>query len=185
MKSSTTPLPPLKSAKVLDQLRERIRYFHYSIRTEEAYVHWVRAFIRFHGLRHPATLAGVEVEAFLSWLVNSRKVAASTHKQALSALLFFYGKVLGVELPWMSEIGRPRTKRRLPTVLSPEEVARILALLEGEHRLFAQVLYGTGMRINEGLQLRVKDLDFEMIYTHVRKVGGGGVRSPIDSLPDI
>ena len=105
--------------------------------------------------------------------------------RALSALLFFYGKVLGVELPWMSEIGRPRTKRRLPTVLSPEEVARILALLEGEHRLFAQVLYGTGMRINEGLQLRVKDLDFEMIYTHVRKVGGGGVRSPIDSLPDI
>jgi len=237
MKSSIQPLPPLKSAKVLDQLRERIRYLHYSIRTEEAYVYWVRTFIRFHGLRHPATLGGVEVEAFLSWLANTRNVAASTHKQALSALLFFNGKVLGVDLPWMTEMGRPRTMRRLPVVLSPEEVARIFCLLEGEHRLFAQLLYGTGMRINEGLQLRVKDLDFErstiiiregkggkdravmlpqrlasglrdqlgrarvlwcadqaagrggvattMIYTHVLKVGGGGVRSPIDSLPDV
>ena len=81
--------------------------------------------------------------------MNTRHVAASTHKQALSALLFFYGKVLGVDLPWMTEIGRPRTKRRLPVVLSPDEVARILCLLEGEHRLFAQLLYGTGMRINE------------------------------------
>jgi len=85
MKSSIQPLPPLKSAKVLDQLRERIRYLHYSIRTEEAYVYWVRTFIRFHGLRHPATLGGAEVEAFLSWLANTRNVAASTHKQALSA----------------------------------------------------------------------------------------------------
>ena len=140
MKSSTELLPPLKSAKVLDQLRERIRYLHYSIRTEEAYVYWVRTFIRFHGLRHPATLGGAEVEAFLSWLANTRNVAASTHKQALSALLFFYGKVLGVDLPWMTEMGRPRTKRRLPVVLSPEEVARIFCFLEGEHRLFAPLL---------------------------------------------
>jgi len=140
VKSSTEPLPPLKSAKVLDQLRERIRYLHYSIRTEEAYVYWVRTFIRFHGLRHPATLGGAEVEAFLSWLANTRNVAASTHKQALSALLFFNGKVLGVDLPWMTEMGRPRTMRRLPVVLSPEEVARIFCLLEGEHRLFAPLL---------------------------------------------
>jgi integrase len=150
VKSSSAPLPPLKSVKVLDQLRECIRYFHYSIRTEEAYVHWVRAFIRFHGLRHPASMGGVEVEAFLSWLANARSVAASTHKQALSALLFFYRKVLGTDLPWMTEIGMPRTKRRLPVVLSPDEVSRIFCLLDGEHRLFAQLLYGTGMRINEG-----------------------------------
>ena len=136
MKSSTPSLPPLKAVKVLDQLRERIRYLHYSLRTEETYVKWVRSFIRFHDLRHPAMMGGDEVEEFLSYLANTRHVAASTHKQALSALLFFYGKVLGVHLPWMKEIGQPRTKRRLPVVLSPDEVARILCFLEGEHRLF-------------------------------------------------
>ena len=177
MKSGTPSLPPLKSVKVLDQLRERIRYLHYSIRTEEAYVHWVRAFIRFHGLRHPATLGGAEVEAFLSWLANARSVAASTHRQALSALLFFYRKVLGTDLPWMSEIGVPRTKRRLPVVLSPDEVARILCLLDGEHRLFAQLLYGTGMRISEGLQLRVKDIDFGRGTIIVREGKGGKDRA--------
>jgi integron integrase len=177
MKSSTVLLPPLKSEKVLDQLRERIRYLHYSIRTEEVYVYWVRFFIRFHGLRHPTTLGANEVEAFLSWLVNTRGVAASTHKQALSALLFFYGKVLGVDLPWMKEIGRPRTRQRLPVVLSPDEVARLLCFLDGEHRLFAQLLYGTGMRINEGLQLRVKDVDFEHSTIIVREGKGGKDRA--------
>ena len=121
MKTSTAPLPPLRSVKVLDQLRERIRYLHYSLRTEQAYVHWVRAFIRFHGVRHPATLGSSEVEAFLSWLANERKVSASTHRQALAALLFFYGKVLCVDLPWLQEIGRPRPSRRLPVVLTPDE----------------------------------------------------------------
>ncbi len=100
MKTATAPLPPLRSVKVLDQLRERIRYLHYSLRTEQAYVHWVRAFIRFHGVRHPATLGSSEVEAFLSWLANERKVSVSTHRQALAALLFFYGKVLCTDLPW-------------------------------------------------------------------------------------
>jgi len=177
VKSSTGFLPPLKSAKVLDQLRERIRYLHYSIRTEEVYVYWVRLFIRFHDRRHPATLGADEVEEFLSWLANTRCVAASTHKQALSALLFFYGKVIGVDLPWMKEIGRPRTKRRLPVVLSPDEVARLLCFLDGEHRLFAQLLYGTGMRLNEGLQLRVKDMDFERRTIIVREGKGGKDRA--------
>ena len=158
MKTATAPLPPLRSVKVLDQLRERIRYLHYSLPTEQAYVHWVRAFIRFHGVRHPATLGSSEVEAFLSWLANERKVSVSTHRQALAALLFFYGKVLCTDLPWLQEIGRPRPSRRLPVVLTPDEVVRILGFLEGEHRLFAQLLYGTGMRISEGLQLRVRDL---------------------------
>ncbi|MCX2664044.1 phage integrase N-terminal SAM-like domain-containing protein, partial [Klebsiella pneumoniae] len=150
MKTATAPLPPLRSVKVLDQLRERIRYLHYSLPTEQAYVHWVRAFIRFHGVRHPATLGSSEVEAFLSWLANERKVSVSTHRQALAALLFFYGKVLCTDLPWLQEIGRPRPSRRLPVVLTPDEVVRILGFLEGEHRLFAQLLYGTGMRISEG-----------------------------------
>ena len=156
MKTATAPLPPLRSVKVLDQLRERIRYLHYSLRTEQAYVHWVRAFIRFHGVRHPATLGSSEVEAFLSRLANERKVSVSTHRQALAALLFFYGKVLCTDLPRLQEIGRPRPSRRLPVVLTPDEVVRILGFLEGEHRLFAQLLYGTGMRISEGLQLRVR-----------------------------
>ncbi len=162
---------------MLDQLRERIRYLHYSIRTEEVYVYWVRAFIRFHGRRHPNGLGSDEVEAFLSWLANTRRVAASTHKQALSALLFFYGKVLGMDLPWMKEIGRPHTKRRLPVVLSPDEVARLLCFLNGEHRLFAQLLYGTGMRINEGLQLRVRDVDFERSTIIIREGKGGKDRA--------
>ena len=166
------PLPPLKSGKLLDRLRERIRYLHYSVRTEESYVYWVRMFIRFNGLRHPETLGGPEVEVFLSWLANERNLSASTHKQALSALLFLYGKVLGKELPWMTQIGRPRTQRHLPVVLTIEEVARILAFMDGEHRLFAQLLYGTGMRITEALQLRTKDVDFERGAIIVREGKG-------------
>ncbi|EBF6598099.1 TPA: tyrosine-type recombinase/integrase [Salmonella enterica] len=187
MKTATAPLPPLRSVKVLDQLRERIRYLHYSLPTEQAYVHWVRAFIRFHGVRHPATLGSSEVEAFLSWLANERKVSVSTHRQALAALLFFYGKVLCTDLPWLQEIGRPRPSRRLPVVLTPDEVVRILGFLEGEHRLFAQLLYGTGMRISEGLQLRVKDLDFDHGTIIVREGKGSKDRAEGRSgvaLPD-
>ncbi len=128
MKTATAPLPPLRSVKVLDQLRERIRYLHYSLPTEQAYVHWVRAFIRFHGVRHPATLGSSEVEAFLSWLANERKVSVSTHRQALAALLFFYGKVLCTDLPWLQEIGRPRPSRRLPVVLTPDGTVAKLAM---------------------------------------------------------
>ena len=98
-------LPPLQAVKLLDRLRERIRYLHYSRRTEEAYVHWVRAFIRWHGLRHPADMSGPEVEAYLTYLAGERRQAPSSHRQALSALLFLYGKVLCVSLPWMNDIG--------------------------------------------------------------------------------
>jgi integron integrase len=166
-------LPPLKSTRLLDQLRERIRALHYSLRTEEAYVYWCRAFIRFHRLRHPAEMGGPEVEAFLTWLASERGVSVSTHRQALSALLFLYGKVLGVQLPWMDTIARPQPQRRLPVVLSAQEVAAVLALMEGEHRLLAQVLYGTGMRLTEGLRLRVKDLDFAHRAIVVRDGKGG------------
>jgi len=167
------PLRALHSTRLLDQLRERIRLLHYSRRTEEAYVYWCRSFIRFHGIRHPADLGGPEVQAFLSWLASDRKVAASTHKQALSALLFLYTKVLGVQLPWMSEVGRPRVQRRLPVVLSQDELASVFRGLVGEHRLFAQLLYGTGMRLSEGLQLRVKDVDFAHRAVIVRAGKGG------------
>ena len=128
------PMPPdPPPVRLLDQLRHHIRYLHYSIRTEHAYVHWVRAFVRFHGLRHPADMGGPEVEAFLSWLATDQQVAISTHKQALSALLFLYQKVLGQQVPWMAHINRPQRAPRLPVVLSHDEVAAVLAALPDEH----------------------------------------------------
>ena len=169
MLMSAAPPP----GRLLDQLRGQIRYLHYSIRTEEAYVHWVRAFVRFHGLRHPADLGGAEVEAFLAWLATDRDVAVSTHKQALSALLFLYQKVLGLSVPWMQEISRPQRPPRLPVVLSHDEVARVLAALPVDYRLFGQLLYGTGMRLLEGLRLRVKDIDFARRAIVVREGKGG------------
>lgn len=183
MKSSTCSLPPLRSAKLLDQLRERVRYLHYSIRTEQAYVHWVRAFVRFHGLRHPREMGGPEVEAFLSWLAGERRVAVATHKQALSALLFLYQQVLGLDLPWMTQIGRPKTRARLPVVLSHDEVARLLAAIDASHRLLAQLLYGTGMRITEAISLRVKDVDFEHRALVVREAKGAKDR--VTMLPAV
>ena len=146
--------PVLQSPRLLDQLRERIRYLHYSLRTEEAYVYWVRMYIRFHQRRHPAEMGKAEIEAFLSFLVNKRNVSASTHRQALSSILFLYAKVLAVELPWLEEIGRPRQAKRLPVVLNPDEVKGILQQMSGEYLLVAQLLYGTGMRILEALRLQ-------------------------------
>jgi integron integrase len=181
MTRAQAPLPPLQSNRLLDQLRERIRYLHYSIRTEQAYVYWVDAYIRFHGLRHPAEMAGAEVEAFLSWLANERTVSAATHKQALSALLFLYQKVLGQDIPWMTEIGRPKERVRLPVVLTHDEVVQVLRHLPDEHRLMGQLLYGTGMRIMEGVRLRVKDVDFARRAIVVRE--GKGSKDRVVMLP--
>jgi site-specific recombinase XerD len=178
--------PPAARAPVaprlLDQVRERVRYLHYSLRTEEAYVHWIRAFVRYHGRRHPREMGGPQVEAFLSWLSGDRGVSVSTHRQALSALLFLYQQVLGQQLPWMEAIGRPQRKPRLPVVLSPAEVAAVLALLDGTHGVLARLLYGTGMRTVQELPGH-SDVSTTMIYTHVLKVAAGGTRSPLDALP--
>jgi len=162
-------------------VRERVRYLHYSIRTEHAYVHWIKAFVRFHELRHPSDMGAPEVEAFLSWLASERKVAVATHKQALSALVFLYQKVLRTDLPWLDEIGRPKARARLPAVLSPDEVSRVLMALDVEHRLLGQLLYGTGMRIMEGIRLRVKDVDFERRAVIVRE--GKGAKDRVVMLP--
>jgi len=170
--TSDPPLPPLQSARLLDQVRERVRYLHDSIRTEQAYVHWVRAFVRFPCLRYPRDMGQAEFESFLSWLAAERQVTVSTRRQALSALLFLYQKAFGQDLPWLGAIGRPHRPPRLPVVLSAGEVARVLALLQGEQRLLAQLLYGTGMRIAEALQLRVKDVDFEFRTLIVRSGKG-------------
>jgi integron integrase len=163
--------PP--APRLLDQLRQQIRYRHYSVRTEQCYVQWVRRFIRFHCLRHPRELGGADVARFLSHLANERRVSASTHKQALCAVLFLYKQVLGVDLPWMQEIGRPLVRVRIPVVLSRDEVARLLGALDGTHALVARLLYGAGLRLLECLRLRVKDLDFDRSVLVVREGKGG------------
>jgi len=175
-------LPPLKASRLLEQVRERVRYLHYSLRTEEAYVHWVRAFVRFHGCeRHPGEMGAAEVEAFLTWLAAERHVAVATHKQALSALIFLDRKVLGLDLPWLDAIGHPRPRVRLPEVLTHEEVSRLLALFDPQHALLARLLYGTGLRIMEALRLRVKDVDFERRAIVVRE--GKGAKDRVVMLP--
>jgi integron integrase len=168
--------PPLQSTRVLDQLRERIRYMHYSLNTEQVYVYWVRFFIRWsaHGgqMRHPRDLGAPDVEAFLSMLATERKVSASTHNQALSAVLFLYREVLGIALPWLDNINRPAQKRHIPSVLTKDEVAGLLAHMDGQTALLARLLYGTGMRLMEGMRLRIKDVDFDRHVIIVREAKG-------------
>ena len=173
--------PPLQSRRLLEQVRERARYLHYSLSTEKAYLYWARFFIRWHGLRHPRDMGAAEVEAFLTMLATGRKVSTSTHNQALSALLFLYRQVLDIDLPWLENIRRPAYKRRIPSVLTPGEVSAVLALLTGEAALLARLLYGTGMRLMEGLRLRIKDVDFDRNAIVVRQ--GKGNKDRVVMLP--
>ncbi|WP_459704311.1 phage integrase N-terminal SAM-like domain-containing protein [Stutzerimonas marianensis] len=144
---------------MLDQVREQIRLKHYSIRTEHVYCEWIKRYIRFHDYRHPVEMGGPEVEALLSDLAVRRDVSASTQNQALAALLFLYKQVLKHDLPWLGEVIRAKKPARLPVVLSQQEVQQVLAHLSGEVGLVARLLYGAGMRLMEGLRLRVKDVD--------------------------
>ncbi|WP_418318872.1 integron integrase [Piscinibacter sakaiensis] len=165
-------------------MRERIRVKHYSLRTEHAYVDWARRFIVFHGKRHPAGMGAAEVEAFLSWLAVERNVSASTQNQARAALLFLYQEVLLVNLPWLGEMTAARTSRRLPVVLTPSEVRELLNALDGSGtmHLVASLLYGTGMRLLEGLRLRVKDVEFQRREIIVR--AGKGNKDRVTVLPE-
>ncbi|MBI2769946.1 MAG: integron integrase [Burkholderiales bacterium] len=164
--------PPLQSLRLLDQVRERARYLHYSLSTEKVYLYWVRFFVHSQGLRHPRDMGAPEVEAFLTMLATQRKVSSSTHNQALSALLFLYREVLGIQLPWLDNIRRPAYTKRIPAVLTRDEVAGVLALLQGEASLLARLLYGTGMRLMEGLRLRIKDVEFDRHAIIVREAKG-------------
>ena len=168
--------PPLQSLRLLDQVRERIRYLHYSLSTEKTYLYWTRFFIRWHGrngtMTHPRDMGAKQVEAFLTMLATERKVSASTHNQALSALLFLYREVLEEDLPWLTDINRPTQVRRIPSVLTKDEVAGLLAAMEGVTALLARLLYGTGMRLMEGMRLRVKDVDFDRHVIIVREAKG-------------
>ncbi|MEO8803473.1 MAG: integron integrase [Rudaea sp.] len=159
--------------RLMDEVRRKLRYKHYSLRTEQAYTGWVRRFIVASGKRHPRGLGGAEVEAFLSRLATHGNVAAGTQNQALAALLFLYREVLGVDLPWMDQVVRAKRTRRVPTVLSQDEVRRLLATMQGRPWLIASLLYGSGMRIMECLRLRVKDVDCERNEITVRDGKGG------------
>jgi integron integrase len=166
---------------LLEQARDRIRAKHYSIRTEEAYIQWIRRFILFHGKRHPREMGGTDVERFLSHLAVQGKVAASTQNQAKSALLFLYKEVLRLELPWMTDIVSAKRPVRLPVVLTQTEVVSLLRHTEGTAGLILRLLYGTGMRIMECLRLRVKDIDFERCEITVRE--GKGFKDRVTMLP--
>jgi integron integrase len=168
--------------RLLDQVRNQLRTLHYSYRTEQQYLFWVRRFILFHGKRHPADMAAAEVEAFLSHLAVARQVSASTQNQALAALLFLYQRVLQVELPWLDGIVRAKQSRYLPVVLTPGEVKDVLSQLQGEYWLIGSLLYGAGLRLREALTLRVKDVQFEYRQLIVRSGKGGRDRSAI--LPE-
>ena len=149
-----------ESPKLLDRMRVMLRTKHYSIRTEDAYIQWARRFILYHGKRHPSSMGAPEINEFLSHLAVDRNVSASTQNQALSAPLFLYRDVLGDEVPWITNLVRAPRSRRLPTVLSADEVRRLVAEMSGIPKLVARLLYGSGMRLLEGLRVRVKDLDF-------------------------
>jgi integron integrase len=162
----------IEPPKLLDQVRGKIRLKHYSIRTEQCYIDWIRRYILHFDKRHPKDLGAVEVEQFLTHLAVVGKVAASTQNQAKSALLFLYKEVLGSELPWLDDIERAKAPKRLPVVLTQQEVQAILKQLEGTHHLVVSLLYGTGMRILEALRLRVKDVDFARKEILIRDAKG-------------
>lgn len=167
--------------RLLDQVRDSLRRRRYSLRTEQAYLYWIRQFILFHGKRHPAEMGPTEVTAYLNFLARKRQVAASTQNQALSALLYLYGQVLEAELPWLDDLERARRPARLPTVLTVEQVQAVLARLSGSKWLMASLLYGAGLRLMECLALRVKDLVFERCHLIVRHGKGG--RDRVTMLP--
>jgi integrase len=165
----------------LDRVRDRARFRHYSIRTEQAYVDWVRRYIIYTGRRHPSELGAPEVEAFLTHLATDLQVSASTQNQAQSAILFLYRQVLGMELPWLDGVVRAKRPSRLPVVLTRAEVHATLRALRGRHRLIGRLLYGTGMRLLEGLRLRVKDIELERRQLVIRN--GKGAKDRVTVLP--
>jgi integron integrase len=167
--------------KLLDQVRLAIRGRHYSIRTEEAYVQWIKRFILFHDKRHPSEMGANEVGQFLSDLAVNRHVAASTQNQALSAILFLYQEVLKQEIGWVDDVVRAKKAKKLPVVLTREEVKAVLTSLSGSKWVMANLLYGSGLRLMECIRLRVKDVDFA--YHHVVVRNGKGDKDRVTMLP--
>lgn len=181
LSESPPPFTATPPPRLLEQVRDAIRLRHYSLRTEQAYLDWIKRFLLFHHERHPKDMGAAEVEQFLSHLAVEGKVAASTQNQALSALLFLYKQVLGIDLPWMNDITRAKKPQRLPVVLTVEEVRRVLARMDGQHGLMAELLYGAGLRLLECARLRVKDVDFG--YRQITVRDGKGEKDRMTMLP--
>src|SRR5262245_51821324 len=177
---TVAPHAPHQS-RLMPRLREAMRARRYSPKTEKAYVHWVRRYIYFHRMRHPQDMGPAEVTAFLNHLANERRVSASTQNQALAALLFAYRHLLQVELPWLEGLVRAKASKRLPTVLTQDEIQAILGKLSGTRWLMVSFMYGAGLRLNECLSLRVKDLDLSGSKLVVRQ--GKGNKDRVTLLP--
>jgi integron integrase len=175
------PLGPRKS-KFLEEVRRAMRLRHYSLRTEQTYLDWIRQFILFHGKRHPNDLGEVEISAFLTHLAADRNVAASTQNQALSALLFLYQQFFQRKLGFLDDVERAKRPAKLPVVLTSEEAQAIIGQVPGSYRLMANLLYGSGLRLMECVRLRVKDLDFG--YRQITVRDGKGGKDRVTMLPD-
>lgn len=169
--------------KLLDQIRDRIRLKHYSLRTEGVYVDWAKRFILYHNKRHPQEMGKQEIEDFLTYLARDRQVSASTQNQARAALLFLYKDVLDMALPWLGEVEQAQKPRRMPVVLTEREVQVLLSQLPDTWLLLGRLLYGTGLRLLEGLRLRVQDVDFGANQILVRDGKGGKDR--VTMLPQL
>jgi integron integrase len=179
--SEAPPQTDASAPRLLDQVRDKIRLKHYSIRTEQAYTDWVKRFVLFHKKRHPKDMSAGEVEQFLTHLAVAGKVSASTQNQAKSALLFLYRDVLSIDLPWLDEVVAAKSGKRLPVVLTVQETQRLLERVEDTSGLIARLLYGSGMRVMEGVRLRVKDVDFQRRELIVRE--GKGNKDRVTMLP--
>jgi integron integrase len=176
-----TDLTSNAAPRLLDQVRGKIRLKHYSIRTEQSYLDWIKRYIIFHDKQHPASLGAPEVEAFLTYLAVERRVAASTQNQAKSALLFLYRDVLNNELPWLDNVEKAKAPQRLPVVLTRAEVQALLTCLQGTDWLMGSLLYGAGLRLMECVRLRIKDVDLERKEILVRD--GKGNKDRVTMLP--
>lgn len=169
--------------RLLDQVRQVIRKKHYSYKTEEAYVQWIKRFIIFNGKKHPAEMGEKEISRFISHLAINRNVAASTQNQALNALVFFYKHVLNIELGDFGPMERAKKPKKIPVVMSKNEVERVLSHMTGTHRLMAQVIYGSGVRLSECLRLRVKDINFDMDQLII--IDAKGNKDRVTILPEL
>lgn len=167
--------------RLMDRVRESLRVHRYALSTERTYCHWIKRFIFFHGKRHPAGMSAPEVEAFLTHLATAERVSASTQNQAMHAVLYLYKQVLSIDLPWLDGIVRARESKRLPVVLTQREIAALLRHVHGTPGTVIKLLYGTGMRLLEGLRLRVKDIDLERREIVIRE--GKGDKDRVTMLP--
>jgi len=171
----------MSKPRLLDKMHAVLRVHHYSLRTENTYVQWVKRFILFHKKRHPEEMGKLEVEAFLSYLATDKHVAASTQNQALSAILFLYKKVLNIEIDWIDNVVRAKRPKYLPVILSPDELKMLISAMDGTYQLLAKILYGSGLRIMEALRLRVQDVNFD--YEQIIVRSGKGNKDRVTVLP--